>query len=399
MGAAGVSSQSYDGPRSIGILGSTGSIGTQTLDIVRLFPERFRVQVLAAGARTEELARQALEFRPELIVIRNASDAAALRERLSGEGIRVAHGKEGLVEAAAMPGMDLLVAALVGFAGLESVYAALGAGKVVALANKEALVVAGSIMREVSERYGGRLLPVDSEHSAILQCIQGEPEHSVESLQLTASGGPFRTRPRHTFGAITPEEALRHPNWQMGAKVTIDSATLMNKGLEVIEARWLFGIEPGCIEVLVHPQSIIHSMVTFTDGSAKAQLGLPDMRIPIQYALSYPERWEAPHERIDWGRFHELTFELPDFDAFPCLRLAYDALAMGGTAPAVLNAANEVAVARFLEGRIRFTDIPVLVERTLERLADAGPPSYADLFEIDSRARGYAKELNRTPTD
>ncbi|MCH8960436.1 MAG: 1-deoxy-D-xylulose-5-phosphate reductoisomerase [Bacteroidetes bacterium] len=379
-------------PRGLSILGATGSIGTQTLDIVRLFPDRLRVRALTGHRNAELLARQALEFRPDCVVIGEAAKAPPLREALAGTGIRVLEGPSGLCEAAALPETDIVMAAVVGVAGLESVLAAIRAGKTIALANKETLVVAGALVKALLAQHGSTLIPVDSEHSAIFQCLVGEPARAVESLVLTASGGPFRTRPAETFAQITRDEALRHPNWSMGAKITIDSATMMNKGLEVIEAHWLFDVQAGQIEVLVHPQSIIHSMVTFTDGSTKAQLGVPDMKVPIQYALSYPDRWPAPHPRIDWSRLKGLDFETPDVDKFPCLRLAYEALAFGGTAPAVLNAANEQAVALFLKDRIRFVDIPRVVEAALGKLARTVQPSYETLVEADAEARRLVME-------
>ncbi len=379
-------------PRGLSILGATGSIGTQTLDIVRLFPDKLRVRALTGRSNADLLARQALEFRPDCVVIGDAAKAASLREALAGTGIRVLEGLSGLCHAAALPEADVVVAAVVGVAGLEPVLAAIRAGKTIALANKETLVVAGALVNERLAQHGGTLIPVDSEHSAIFQCLVGEPAHAVESLVLTASGGPFRTRPVETFAQITRDEALQHPNWSMGAKITIDSATMMNKGLEVIEAHWLFDVQAGQIEVLIHPQSIIHSMVTFTDGSTKAQLGVPDMKVPIQYALSYPDRWPAPHPRIDWGQLKGLDFEPPDVGKFPCLRLAYEALAMGGTAPAVLNAANEQAVALFLKDRIQFVDIPRVVETALGKLARTVQPSYETLVEADAEARRLVLE-------
>ncbi len=379
-------------PRGLSILGATGSIGTQTLDIVRLFPDRLRVRALTGHSNAELLARQALEFLPDCVVIGKAAEAPPLREALAGTGIRVLDGPAGLCEAAALPEADVVMAAVVGVAGLEPVLAAIGAGKTIALANKETLVVAGALVEASLAQHGSTLLPVDSEHSAIFQCLVGEPARAVESLVLTASGGPFRTRALETFAEITRDEALRHPNWSMGAKITIDSATMMNKGLEVIEARWLFGVQAEQIEVLIHPQSIIHSMVTFTDGSTKAQLGMPDMKVPIQYALSYPDRWPAPHPRIDWSRLKGLDFEPPDVDKFPCLRLAYEALAFGGTAPAVLNAANEQAVALFLKDHIRFVDIPRVVEAALGKRARTVQPSYETLVEADAEARRLVME-------
>ena len=387
-------------PRGLCILGATGSIGTQTLDVVRLFPDRFRVMALTAHRNAALLAEQARAFRPACVVIGDAAAAPALRATLAGTGTRVLVGEAGLCEAATLAEVDTVVAAVVGVAGLAPVLAAVEAGKTIALANKETLVVAGALVGHLAAAHGAALIPVDSEHSAIFQCLAGEPHAAVERLVLTASGGPFRTRPAETFGQITRAEALDHPNWSMGAKITVDSATMMNKGLEVIEARWLFDLPPEQIEVLVHPQSIVHSMVTFVDGSTKAQLGMPDMRGPIQYALSYPDRWPAPHPRIDWSRLARLDFEPPDFAKFPCLRLAYAALRAGGTAPAVLNAANEQAVALFLQDRLRFVDIPRAIEAALE--ADAGPaehPSYAALVEADAAARRRVLELGGVPSD
>lgn len=381
-------------PRRLAVLGATGSIGMQTLDIVRLFPDRLTVRVLTARRNAARLLQQALEFQPACVVIDDPQGYQQLCEVLSGTRIEVLQGVEGLCACVQRPDVDVVVAALVGFVGLRPVLAALEAGKQVALANKETLVAGGALVQQTLRRYGGMLIPVDSEHSAIFQCLVGEALSSVETLILTASGGPFRTRPLNTFNQITPDEALCHPNWSMGAKVTVDSATMMNKGLEVIEAHWLFNLPVDRIQVLVHPQSIIHSMVTFTDGSTKAQLGVPDMRLPIQYALSYPERWEASHERIDWVHLGKLEFEAPDPGRFPCLPLAYEALRRGGTAPAVLNAANEQAVQLFLQEQIRFTDIARFVEATLEHLSEPDVmPTYEHLQEADLRARRYVLEL------
>lgn len=385
-------------PRGLAILGSTGSIGTQALEIVRLFPEKLRVRALAAGSNVDLLAEQARAFRPELVAVADTGRERALREALAGTGIAVMAGEEGLRAVATAEGAGTVVAAVVGFAGLRPTLAAIEAGKEIALANKETLVVAGELVRRLVRERGIAVLPVDSEHSALFQCLVGEPEGSVERLTLTASGGPFRTRPAATFGQITPEEALAHPNWDMGAKITIDSATLMNKGLEVIEARWMFDVVPERIGVLVHPQSIVHSLVHFADGSVKAQMGVPDMRVPIQYALSFPERWPAPHPRVDWDRLACLDFEEPDLERFPCLRLAFEALAAGGTAPAVLNAANEAAVALFLENRIGFTDIPRLVEGALDRVDAASAASLADLEAVDREARAHVQELHTSLT-
>jgi 1-deoxy-D-xylulose-5-phosphate reductoisomerase len=360
---------------------------------VRLHPERLRVRALTAHRNAALLAEQALAFHPDCVVIGDEPGFRWLRECLAGTGIRVLQGSAGLMEAVALPQVETVVAAMVGFAGLEPTLAAIRAGKKIALANKETLVVAGALVNELLAQHRVPLIPVDSEHAAIFQCLVGEPAGAVETLVLTASGGPFRTRPLHTFDTITRAEALRHPNWSMGAKITIDSATMLNKGLEVIEAHWLFGVPPARIQVLVHPQSIIHSMVTFADGSTKAQLGLPDMKVPIQYALSYPERWSAPHARLDWYTLDGLDFAPPDFDRFPCLRLAYEALETGGTAPAVLNAANEAAVARFLDENIKFTDIPRLLETALGHLSSTATPSLDDLVHADAAARRLVLEL------
>ncbi len=381
------------------ILGSTGSIGRQTLEVIRLFPERFRVHVLAAGSNAELLIAQAKAFWPEVVVIRDEVRVPEVRRELAGTGIQVYGGEKALAEVATFPEVDMVVAAVVGFAGLLPVMEAVRAGKRVALANKETLVVGGALIRQEMERSGAELIPVDSEHSAIFQCLVGEQIDDVEQLILTASGGPFRTRPLETFSAITPEEALCHPNWSMGAKITIDSATMMNKGLEVIEAYWLFGMKPERIQVLIHPQSIIHSMVAFMDGSVKAQLGVPDMRVPIQYALTYPERWPAEHPRIDWQTLRKLEFEEPDPRRFPSLRLAYEALAQGGLAPAVLNAANEEAVFRFLQRQIGFMDIPRLVEEVLAETPQQTTFSLSDVQHVDAWARKRVRELSGIPAD
>ncbi len=392
-----LSSPSTNGrPRPVAVLGSTGSIGTQTLEVLRLFPDRFHVRTLTAGKNVDLLVQQAREFEPDCVAIGDVERWNELQDALTGTGIRVLAGDEGLCAAAADPSVEVVVAAVVGFAGLDPVLAALRGGKTVALANKETMVVAGATVNRLLDEHGGTLIPVDSEHSAIFQCLVGEKERAVEELILTASGGPFRTRDAASFESITPEEALDHPNWSMGAKITIDSATLMNKGLEVIEARWLFDINSSAIRVLVHPQSIVHSMVAFVDGSVKAELGVPDMKVPIQYALSYPDRWPAPHERIDWTELQRLDFELPDTDKFPCLRLAFEALEIGGTAPAVLNAANEQAVALFLDERIGFTDIPRAIAGAISELADGTTDSLEAVRAADAAARKHVQELSRS---
>lgn len=382
-------------PRGLAILGSTGSIGTQTLEVVRLFPDQFDVKALTCGRNVELLARQVKEFRPECVAVGASEHAAELDTLLAGAAPhpRIVVGEQGLCESATRPDVDVVMGAVVGFAGLRPVLDALRAGKQVALANKETLVVGGTLVEQALEQNDGRLLPVDSEHSAIFQCLVGESERSVEDIVLTASGGPFRERAAETFDQITVAEALDHPNWSMGAKITIDSATMMNKGLEVIEAKRLFDVSLDHIQVLVHPQSIVHSMVSFSDGAVKAQLGMPDMKVPIQYALSFPARWEAPHERLDWSEVSRLDFERPDTDKFPCLRLAYDAIQRGGTAPAVLNAANEVAVELFLDEQIGFTDIPQVIGRALETLSVIADPSLEELYAADKETRDYVGEL------
>ena len=377
----------------LAILGSTGSIGTQTLDIVRLFPDKLKVFALSAQQNVDLLVKQALEFMPACVVIGEEGKYQEVKERLQTTGIEICIGAGGLKRAATMEAVDTVVAAVVGFAGLDSVMAGIQAGKVIALANKETLVAGGEFVNRQLKTYKGTLIPVDSEHSAIFQCLVGEAKESIETLLLTASGGPFRTRDQASFASITRQEALNHPNWSMGAKITIDSATMMNKGLEVIEARWMFEIPPERIEVLVHPQSIIHSMVIFADGSTKAQLGVPDMRVPIQYAISYPERWIAPHPRISWSNTSSLDFEIPDKNKFPCLQLAFEALYQGGLSPAVLNAANEAAVDLFLRDRVRFVDIPIIIEDALGRFGTHMNPSMEALVEIHQRVERHVKEL------
>ena len=384
---------------NLAILGSTGSIGTQALDIVRLFPDKLKVRALSAYSNVDLLIEQALEFSPECVVIGKEEHYSRLKDAVAEKNINVLAGAEGLNIAASHDSVDTVIAAVVGFAGLESVIAGIKAHKVIALANKETLVAAGSLVNSLLARHEGTLLPVDSEHSAIFQCLVGEPESSIEKLILTASGGPFRTRSRESFSLITRQEALNHPNWSMGAKITIDSATLMNKGLELIEARWMFDIPQDRIDVLVHPQSIIHSMVLFKDGSTKAQLGVPDMKVPIQYALSYPGRWDAPHPRIDWSTLAQLDFEPPDMEKFPCLRLAYAALEQGGLAPAILNAANEAAVDLFLREIVRYVDIPIIVEDALGRFGGPLHPSLDEIVEIHERVIGYVQELYRVRTN
>ena len=381
-------------PRGVVVLGSTGSIGTQTLDVCDRFPDRLAVRGLAAGSDWEGLAAQARRVRPAHVAIADADAYGPLRDALADLDVEVSAGADAVVALARQPA-DVVVAAIVGVAGLRPTLAAVEAGRTVALANKESLVVAGALVAEAARQSGATVVPVDSEHSALFQCLVGESPDSVERLVLTASGGPFRDRPDGTFDAITPAEALDHPNWSMGPKVTIDSATLMNKGLEMIEARWLFDVPGDRIDVVVHPPSVIHSVVQFVDGSAKAQLGVPDMAVPIQVALSYPERWPAPHPRLDWAAPPDLPLRAVDRGRFPALGLAYAALAAGPAVPAALNGANEVAVARFLDGAIRFTDIPRLVEAGMAGAADRADTLDA-LLAVDQEARARADEAART---
>ena len=382
-------------PRGLAILGSTGSVGTQTLEVVRLFPDQFTVTALTCGANVELLAEQVREFQPACVAVGTPGRAEAFERELStgDPEVRVLVGTEGLCEVAARSDVDVVMGAVVGFAGLRPVLGALKAGKRVALANKETLVVGGGLVTRALEKGEGEFLPVDSEHSAIFQCMAGEADRRVEDVVLTASGGPFWNRPADTFADVTVSEALDHPNWSMGPKITIDSATMMNKGLEVIEAKWLFDLTLDQIQVLVHPQSIVHSMVSFADGAVKAQLGVPDMKVPIQYALSYPSRWPAPHERLDWDALGRLDFERPNLQKFPCLRLAYEAIKNAGTAPAILNGANEVAVERFLDEEIGFTDIPRAVEAALEQLSIVPTPDLDALIAADREARRFVEEL------
>jgi 1-deoxy-D-xylulose-5-phosphate reductoisomerase len=373
------------GIKRVAVLGSTGSIGQQTLEVIGAFPERFRVIGLAAGRNTDLLAEQIRQFRPRFVYCQNEGAPSSLPD---GGGERLE-----LEEMAGHPDVDIVVVATSGKAGLGPTLAAVKAGKDIALANKESLVMAGEVVTGEARLHGARILPVDSEHSAIWQCFEGETP-SVARLILTASGGPFLHYTRAQLERVTAEQALGHPTWQMGRKVTLDSATLMNKGLEVIEAHWLFDVPFENIEVVIHPQSIVHSMVEFIDGSIKAQLGCPDMRLPIQYALSYPERLANRQlPRLDWSDISQLTFEPPDLDSFPCLRLAIEAGKNGGTCPAVVCAADEIAVALFLSRRIKFTDIALLVEQALEKHQATAHPTLDDIMAADAWAREQVGRL------
>jgi 1-deoxy-D-xylulose-5-phosphate reductoisomerase len=378
--------------RAIAILGATGSVGKSALDLIERSPDRFDVAAVTASTNVAALADIARRTGARLAVIADESLLPQLRERLAGTPCQVAAGEGALIDAATGEA-ELVIAAIVGCAGLRSTMAAVEAGKTVALANKEALVTAGQLMTDAARSSKATLLPVDSEHNAIFQCLAGNHIEDVASITLTASGGPFRTSSAEAIAAATPAQAIAHPNWSMGAKISVDSATMINKGLELIEARYLFGLPSERIRILIHPQSVVHSMVAFVDGSVLAQLGMPDMRIPIAYALAWPERIETPAPRLDLASIARLDFEEPDVGRFPALRLARAALEAGGAAPIVLNAANEVAVARFLAGHLRFPDIVTVVDETLQRSDLAVPRSVEDVLEIDSSTRVLASAL------
>jgi len=391
--------------RVVALLGATGSIGASTLDVIARHPDRFRVAALAAHRNADALAALCARFRPAVAALHDVDAAQRLQAKLAHEGLptRVLAGPEGLVEAATLPQADTVLAAIVGAAGLPSALAAAKAGKRILLANKEALVMGGAAFMRAVEQGGATLLPIDSEHNAIFQCLPPErsapARRGVRRILLTASGGPFRTRPVAELAAVTPDEACAHPNWSMGRKISVDSATMMNKGLEVIEAHWLFGAPRAQIEVVVHPQSVIHSLVEYVDGSVLAQLGHPDMRTPIAQALAFPERVDAGVARLDLAALAALTFETPDLERFPCLRLAYDALDAGGTAPVALNAANEVAVGAFLAGRARFVDIAATCARVLDEGTHGPVDSLADALAADGAARRAAARALGLPPD
>ena len=377
----------------IAILGSTGSIGTQALDVIREQSEFLHVEVLSAGRNADLLIKQALEFKPNAVVIAEPSLRDKVFDALFEEGIKVYCGDEALIQVVEMEGINMVLTALVGAAGLRPTLSAIRAGKHIALANKETMVVAGELVAAEARKAGVDIHPVDSEHSAIYQCIAGEFHNPIEKIVLTASGGPFRGFSSEMLAGVTKADALKHPNWSMGAKITIDSASMMNKGLEVIEAKWLFDLNKDQIDIIVHPQSIIHSIVQFEDGSMKAQMGLPDMKLPIQYALTYPRRLKNTFPRFDFLDYPSLTFEKPDFNAFRNLDLAFDALAKEGNAPAVLNAANEVAVARFLNDEIAFSQLPDVVEYALSRVSYQSKPDLEVHIASDTEARAFALEF------
>ncbi len=381
--------------KHIAILGSTGSIGTQALDVVRAHRDFFEVEVLTAQRNADLLIQQAIEFTPNAVVIGAESQYEKVKQALHQYPVKVFAGDNALASVVQMETIDLVLTALVGYSGLLPTIRAIEAGKTIALANKETLVVAGALITGLASEKGVNIYPIDSEHSAIFQCMVGEFHNKIEKIILTASGGPFRGKKREELRSVTKAQALKHPNWNMGAKITIDSATLMNKGLEVIEAKWLFGVGTDQVEVIVHPQSIIHSMVQFEDGSIKAQMGLPDMRLPIQFALTYPDRYQSDFPRFNFSDYPNLTFEKPDTETFRNLALAYEALKRGGNMPCVLNAANEVAVAQFLGDKIGFLKMPEVVERCLEKIDYIRDPAYADYVETDKETRIRALEFCR----
>jgi 1-deoxy-D-xylulose-5-phosphate reductoisomerase len=384
--------------KELAILGSTGSIGTQTLDVVRAYPDRYRVYALCAHRSIDLLVQQAKEFHPEVVCIADESLYEQLKEKLSvfsGQysAPKIWAGADAIAEVVTMPSIDIVVAAMVGYAGLRPTIEAIKAGKTIALANKETLVVAGEIICDLAVKHHTPILPVDSEHSAIFQSLVGEDRSEIEKILLTASGGPFRTFSLEQMKSVTAADALKHPNWDMGAKITIDSASMMNKGFEVIEAKWLFGVPVEKIQVLVHPQSIVHSAVQFTDGAIKAQLGAPDMRLPIQYALSFPERLKSEFPRADLFALKDLTFEEPDLARFPNLGLAYEAMRRGGNIPCVLNAANEVANLAFREGRCGFLQMSDVISETMNKAGFISKPTYENYVETDKEARKIAESL------
>ena len=374
------------------VLGSTGSIGVNTLNVIRQFPERFSVSALTVNTRIDLLEPQIHEFKPQIVVVKDEKLAEELRKRLTVK-CEVLSGINGLISVAAKLDYDILLGAMVGFAGLAPTLEAIKRGKRIALANKETLVVGGELVTELCKKHNSEIIPVDSEHSAIYQCLVGENIESVNKIILTASGGPFLHLTKEDLQKVTVKDALNHPTWKMGNKITIDSASMMNKGLEVIEAHWLFGLPKEKIEVVIHPQSIIHSMVEFIDGSIKAQMGLPDMKLPIQYALGYPERLESNFNKTCLPDIKTLTFFSPDLEKYECLKLAYQVMDAGGTAPCVLNAANEIAVDRFLNGEIKFSYIPFLINRALENIDNHKSPDIETIFECDKLAREVAAQL------
>ncbi len=378
--------------KKVAILGSTGSIGINTVEVIRKFPDHFSIEALTVNTRVDLLEKQIDEFHPKVVAVKDESLAAELKRKV-GNKCEVLSGEKGLLSIAADYDYNIFVGAMVGFCGLAPTIEAIKRSKRIALANKETLVVAGELVTELAKKYNAELLPVDSEHNAIFQCLVGENISGVEKLILTASGGPFLNKTKKEFAEVTVKEALNHPNWKMGNKITIDSASMMNKGLEVIEARWLFDLPTEKIEIVVHPQSIIHSMVKFVDGSMKAQLSTPDMKLPIQYALTYPDRFASQFVKTELPLIQTLTFFEPDFDKFECLKLAFNVLNAGGTSPCILNASNEVAVDKFLKGKIKFSAIPEIISRSLERFENHVKPDLETIIECDKETRIFAEQL------
>jgi 1-deoxy-D-xylulose-5-phosphate reductoisomerase len=384
--------------KKLAILGSTGSIGKQTLEVVREHTDKFYISALTANNNIDLLITQAKEFNPDYVVIANESGYLEVKEALSGLPVHVMAGKQALNDVACLDDVDLVLTALVGFSGLVPTIHAIECGKTIALANKETLVIAGELITKMAEENNVSIYPVDSEHSAIYQCLTGEKYETIEKIYLTASGGPFREFSADQLARVTKEDALKHPNWNMGSKITIDSASLMNKGLEAIEAKWLFDLEPGQINVIIHPQSIIHSMVQFIDGSIKAQMGLPDMRLPIQYAIGLSNRMKSNFRRFNFMEYPELTFEKPNHGKFPNLSIAFNALEQGGTTPCIMNAANEIVVEAFLKEQITFTNMPRIIEKTIEKTEFLPEPSLNDYFHVNTVAREQAKRLLKEHT-
>lgn len=379
--------------KRIAVLGSTGSIGTQSLEVIKNHPDRFELEVITAQNNSKLLIKQAIEHQPNVVVISNELLYEEVRDALEKYDIKVYAGTDSLAQVVEMESIDQVIMALVGYAGLKPTIHAIKAGKNIGLANKETLVVGGELIQELLKKNKSRIIPIDSEHSAIFQCLVGEFDNPIEKIYLTASGGPFRGWNHEALQKVTKSQALKHPNWEMGCKITIDSASMMNKGLEVIEAKWLFDLEVNQIDVIVHPQSIVHSMVQFTDGSIKAQMGLPDMKLPIQYALTYPERIRSGFPRFNFLNHPELTFEAPDLKKFRNLALAFEAMKLGGNAPCVLNAANEVLVSSFLKDRIGFLEMPEIIEKCMNQISFIKHPSYENLVDTDKESRKLALEL------
>lgn len=379
--------------RNLAILGSTGSIGTQALEVVSEHADLFEVYALTANNNVDLLIQQARRYMPEVVVIANETKYPELKEALEDLPIKVWAGAKAICEVVQSEHINMVLTAMVGYAGLQPTIAAIKAGKAIALANKETLVVAGELIMQLAEEYKVPILPVDSEHSAIFQCLAGEWENKIEKILLTASGGPFRTKTLQELASVTREQALKHPNWAMGAKITIDSASMMNKGFEMIEAKWLFGVEPEQVQVVVHPQSVIHSMIQFEDGAVMAQLGIPDMKLPIAYAFSYPKRLKSKAPRLDFMQYPNLTFEAPDMERFPNLAFAYEAAAQGGNMPCIVNAANEIVVSAFLKDQIGFMRMSEIISDTMKTASFVSKPSYEDYVATDSEARLIAQHL------